>query len=192
MPTRTFLLVALLVGGCDARFIDLRPESERPGAPDGVDAGPPAREDGGIDDVDGGGGTVDAGGGEDASPPADGGSPPEDTGTGEEVLAVGSLEGRGGYDAAGTVTLSRTADGYVLELGDDFDSAGVPGPVVVVTPRDALGTSLTGEDLKVASLEVTSGAMRFELASIPDDPAYVFIYCEPFGVETARAAMEAP
>lgn len=175
-----FALVALF--GCDAIYTDLRPQ---------------AGADGGLPVLDAFTTDADLDPGADASVP-DGGSPsdggtPADAGDTSGVTLVGTFEGRGGYDAAGTATLRPSGSELELVLSDDFASAAVPGPVVVVTSRSAIGTSLTAEDTVVARLDGDSvrGGNTFAvpLAEAPS-PAYAFIYCEPFGVETARAALE--
>lgn len=176
---RLLLLPCLALVGCDAIYTDLRPDSPP------VDAGL-ASADAAPADAFADGGVADAGLDRDAGPETDAGAP-------SAITLVGAFEGRGGYDAAGTATLQSTDTGLELVFSEDFASAAVPGPVVVVTPRSAIGTSLTAADTVVARLDSGSirGANRFdvELAE-PPSPAYVFIYCEPFGVETARAVME--
>ncbi len=190
-------LTLLLLGalGCDARFVDLRPSSLADASitdtlPDtaAADAG----ADTSTADSDAGM-TVDASTGSDASM-ADTGAP--DTGTTSTVIAQGRFQGRSGYDAAGGVRIeSLGGSAYVVVLEDDFESAAVPGPAVVVTARDAIGTALVDADILVTRLTAAQirgpGRYTFDAATLPADP-YVFIYCEPFGVETARAATEAP
>ena len=109
-------------------------------------------------------------------------------------VLVGSFEGRGGYDAAGSVTLAPAeGGGLLLTLSDDFASAAVPGPALVVTSRDRLGTALTDADTLVTRLgaDMIRGPGTFSVPlAAPPEPAWVFVYCEPFGVETARARLE--
>jgi len=181
---RTFLVLSasLAAFGCDAIYTDLRPAQP---AVDGAMAG----TDGGLVAVDAG-----------PVPLADAGVAPDggpvvamDAATPASEL-VGTFEGRGGYDAAGTATLRSTGEGLELVFSNDFSSAAVPGPVVVVTSRSAIGTGLTDADTLVARLDGDSiaGANTFAVdLPAPPDPAFVFVYCEPFGVETARAALEA-
>jgi hypothetical protein len=182
-----FLLAAAT--GCDAPYTDLRPALA-------------AQTDGSTAKLDAGSGSVgDAGPPLDAeafpSPDAgsmtDGGPVAADAGSAAPAALVGTFEGRSGYDAAGTATLRSAGGALELVLSDDFASAAVPGPVVVVTARPAIGTALTDADTVVARLDgdSISGGNTFDvpLAAAPE-PAHVFIYCEPFGVETARAALE--
>ena len=78
-------------------------------------------------------------------------------------------------------------------MSDDFSSAAVPGPVVVVTARSAIGRELEDGDIVVTSLSASQiagpGTFSFSTDSIPEDDVFVFVYCEPFGVETARAEL---
>ncbi|MCB9618087.1 MAG: hypothetical protein H6724_01405 [Sandaracinus sp.] len=172
----------LALFGCEASFTDLRPD-------DLVvdDAGTPAAPDAQV--------ALDAGiVGEDAAVASDAGLPSEDAGTPvATVVAAGTWEGRGGYDASGGVSLEHLGgDRYALVTSEDFASASVPAPVLLVSDREALGSRLMPSDVRIATLDASQirGAQRFEvtLASVP---AYAWVYCEPFGVETARARLEA-
>jgi hypothetical protein len=176
-----WVLTSFVLFGCDARFSDLRPEE--------------ASLDAGANVIDAGGAAIDAAPDAatdfaDASP--EDAAPPEDASE-VVVVATGAFEGRGGYDAAGRVTLEHLGgDRYALVTSDDFATASVPSPVLLVSDRDALGSRLQASDVRVATLSASQlrGAQRFEL-TLTSIPAYVWVYCEPFGVETARAALEA-
>lgn len=178
-----WVLTTFVLFACDARFSDLRPEE--------------ASLDSGTSGVDAGGLPVDAGGidtSEDASRPED--AAPADTTTpgAGSIVATGSFEGRGGYDASGRVTLEHLGgDRYALLTSDDFATASVPSPVLLVSDRDALGSRLQASDVRIATLSASQlrGAQRFEL-TLTSIPTYAWVYCEPFGVETARARLEAP
>lgn len=119
-----------------------------------------------------------------------------DVGIGGEVVGRGAFEGRSGYEASGTATLeSLGGDRYAIVLSPDFSSASVPDPVIVTSSRPSLGTALQDGDVMVARLggEEIRGGGRHEISDARIGEArYVFIYCVPFGVETARAALEAP
>jgi hypothetical protein len=165
--------------GCDARYSDLRPDEARVDA--GLDASP-ATTDASLD--------TDAGVALDAAPALDAGL--SEDGSAAVVIASGPWEGRGGYDAAGQVTLEHLGgDRYALVTSVDFASAAVPSPVLLVSDRDALGSRLLPTDQRVATLDASQlrGVHRFEL-TLPRVPTYAWIYCEPFGVETARARLE--
>lgn len=198
MPHRNLrqplLIAAALLGfGCDAIYTDLRPEPS-PSGDAGVqqsDAGPPAADAAMVTDA----APVET----DAAVPAtDGGAAidagaPEDAGAPAPAVYVGTFEGRGGYDAAGTATIRSTDSGYELSFSDDFATARVPGPAIVVTARPSIGTALTAADTVIDRIsgDRFTGAQSYpvNLPELPD-PLYVFIYCEPFGIETGRALLE--
>lgn len=129
----------------------------------------------------------------DASPPDDSTSPDAEAPL-PTVVREGRWSGRGGYDAAGAVTLEHLGGArYAVVTSDDFATAAVPSPVLLLSDRDALGTAITAADLRVATLGAGQlrGAHRFEI-ELDAIPAFAWIYCEPFGIETARAPLEAP
>ncbi|MEM9071747.1 MAG: hypothetical protein AAGE52_24775 [Myxococcota bacterium] len=170
--TRAFLACAILVLGCDARFENLR---------SGLDSQDAAQPDTGA--VPDAGVVPDAGAGQDAGP-----------GDEPTVIGEGEFEGRTGYDASGGVRVEQTGpQSYQVVLGDDFASAAVPGPVLVVSGRDRLGTALVSEDILVTRLSRDqirgAGTYTFETNELPGN-THVYVYCEPFGVETARARLE--
>jgi hypothetical protein len=171
-----WILSCVVALGCDAHFSDLSPDE----APE-LDAGAVPTSDAGV--------ALDAAAVDAFVPePPDAGTAPTPT-----AVASGNFEGRGGYDAAGSVTLEHLGgDRYVLVTSDDFASAAVPSPVLLVSDRDALGARLQPSDQRVATLNASQirGAHRFEL-TLASIPAYAWVYCEPFGVETARARLEA-
>ena len=168
-------LVALALLGCDAGYFDLRP----------------AGSDGGARDV----GVL-----LDATVPGDAGVPGDSGGCGsacpgEVVISTGTFGGLNGYNAAGSATIVRLGDGsHELRLSNDYSSAGVPGPVVVLTTRDTLGNSGVQPAMGDVNLgDVgTSGAHTFPIPAGGEAAAYVWIYCFPFTVDTARATMVAP
>ena len=91
----------------------------------------------------------------------------------------------------GTARVRQLANGrFVLDLSADFGVSGVPGPVVVLSTRPDLGTSIepTLGDVEVAELRASSGAQSYDLGPTFNAP-YVWVYCKPFGVEIARAAL---
>ncbi len=180
------LLVALL--GCEASFDDLRQMSA-------LDAGSPDRDATGAPD-----GGLDATSDLDASIDLDAGSISAPDGAFDaaapapRVVATGTWEGRGGYDAEGGVTLAHLGgDRYALITGDDFVSASVPSPVLLLSDREALGARLEPAEIRVATLSAAQirGMHRYEL-TLDRVPTFAWVYCEPFGVETARARLEAP
>jgi hypothetical protein len=151
------LLLAILLAGCSATFVDDRPPPDPAGAdlseaprPDlaGVDAGP------------------------------------------ERVLARGSFGPRDGHLGEGTVEIVESSGTLTLRFGGDFRVSGVPGPVVVVSTRDDMGTTIDPAqgDLDLGTLKATSGAQTYALGA-DTGRRVVFVYCKPFGVEVARAIL---
>jgi hypothetical protein len=107
------------------------------------------------------------------------------------VFARGTFTGRAGHGGSGTATLERTSDGSVeLVFGDDFSVTAVPGPVVVLTAREELGTTIAASDLEIGVLSLTVGAQRYRLANGDGGRRNVFVFCKPFGVEVAKADLE--
>jgi len=108
-------------------------------------------------------------------------------------LASGTFEGRAGHAGSGTAELVREADGrVVLRFGSDFTVSGVPGPVVVLSSRDALGGAInaTKGDLHLGTLVASSGAQSYPVPGGDGGRRWAWVYCEPFAVEIARARLE--
>ena len=209
MPRMELLLLLSLVvwlGACDAAFHDLRPE-DTPPAPSG-DTGAPdpdASTDGGRDvrsETDGEADTTTATSDADTSarPDADAdGEPDTDTTDtndvqGGRVVAEGQFRPRD-YDGKGTVELYRLASGsWELRLGEDFQVDNTPGPVVILTTRETMGSDIKPQmgDKELGVLRSNSGADRYAIPDGPGDRRVAFIYCKPFGAEMLRAILEAP
>src|SRR3954467_10192864 len=123
-----------MVGGCQASFIDLRPLEERfPPDMAGVtppDLSAPQLDFSGVDLI-----------GFDFTQP-----PPPDLANGSETtLASGTFVGRAGHAAGGGASRVTKTDGTMeLRFAADFMVTDVPGPVVVLTSRDTLGTAVDG------------------------------------------------
>jgi hypothetical protein len=185
---RFSFLIAILAGGCQAQFVDLRPQSERAtdGGADDLSAAEdlkPAPPDlVGIDFTG-----VDFWGVDLTEPP------PPDLATGPETtIASGPFMGRAGHSAAGTASLVTKSDGSEeLRFGSDFTVTGVPGPVVVLTMRDAIGTSIDPSqgDLELGTLKSTSGAQSYPLPNGDLGRRRAWVFCKPFGVEVGKALM---
>lgn len=161
--------------GCEASFQDLRPAASS--QPEAGDAGRPAEPR------------------EDAGPTlGDLGAPPDAPASqpGERVQKTGAWEGRSDYRARGTVRLVLAASGqYALETSEDFEVSGVPGPVLVLSRRDALGARLDpAQDVELGALRANRGAQSYPLPAGVDDRMWAWIFCKPFGVEVARAGLE--
>ncbi|MEL6179047.1 MAG: hypothetical protein AAFS10_08840 [Myxococcota bacterium] len=163
------------LGGCEASFEDLRPGGE------------PLTVDPLADDPLTGNTTTD-------------GSTSDDTTMvlpepGEELLVLqGQMEDQG-YDGEGTVSLYLQSDGtYVLRFGDDFLVDSVPGPVVVMTVEDSLGSRIDPErgDLELGPLERDSGPSSYALPFAPGPRMWAWVYCKPFGLDVSRARLMEP
>lgn len=175
---------AWAVSACDAGFEDLRPEAvkaaQRGGGP--VDAAAPRADAATGGALDAGAAADDGGAGRaDAAPPAE-----------EVVIAEGRWMPTD-YPATGTSTLVRLADGgFALRFSDDFSTSGVPGPVVVLSTRAALGSRIDpgAGDLRLGAMSTVRGAQMYRLPEAPGDRRRAFVFCEPFGVEVAHAVLE--
>jgi hypothetical protein len=167
MRTRRAVLklgVVLALAGCDATFVDQRTGSTSDARPAEPGIAPPSAGDG---------------------------APAEGLPAG--VFAAGTFEGRAGHAGAGSAELVRESDGrIILRLGSDFLVSGVPGPVVVLSRRDALGKSIDAAagDLNLGTLQSTSGAQSYVVPGGDGGRRYVWVFCEPFAVEIARAKLE--
>ena len=163
-----------LTAACDARVIDLRSDEARALA--NADVGV-FRRDAGF---------VDAGAGIDAG----------FNDAGIETAALlreGTWTGRSDYQAVGQVSLERAEDGRLeLRFSDDFIVSRVPGPVVVLSYRDSIGRGIdpAAGDVDLGRLERSSGAQTYAVPPGADDRDFAWVYCEPFALEVARAALE--
>ena len=110
----------------------------------------------------------------------------------------GTFIGRAGHLGSGSVALLDYPAQDLIELrfGADFFCSDVPGPVVVLTARDDLGTSLDAlaGDLEIATLKSTSGAQSYFLrgSDVVASRDNVFVFCKPYGLEVAKAALSSP
>ncbi len=191
LPLAAAAAVALgALAGCDARFelIDdsLGGSTSPPDAGVSLDQGTPDPLDAGVADA---GPDPDAG--QDASVDAGPGEP--DAGPLDGVAFAGPFEGRAGYSASGSVSLEDLGEGMVrITLSDDFQTARVPGPVLIVTDRTEIGRSLDrSRDIIVHRFRSSEliGPSVFEVPLVLPATPTVFTYCEPFTVETGRALL---
>src|SRR5690606_9311557 len=158
----TSALACLGLVACHASFEDFR--DEPPGALDASDTSlPDAATDAPVD------ASVDA------APDPDGGT---------ELVASGTFEGRAGYRAEGTVRLERTPAGLILRFDGSFSSQSVPGPVVVLSERDALQGGLDASlgDVELAVLQSREGSQQYAVPEEAVGARYAWIYCRPFRV----------
>ena len=108
------------------------------------------------------------------------------------VLAQGDWTARTGHPASGSVELIQHPDGVEVRFGADFESTPVPGPVILLTQRAEVGSSINvgAGDLEITTLTAASGAQSYFISEDVSDYKYVWIFCKPFGVEIARATLE--
>lgn len=163
------LVLALSGAGCNAQFVDLRPESERASTPI-----PPAGSGG------------DGGGSGDGGAVSDGGSSP-----GETRVASGRFEGRAGHGGSGGAALYRVGGAFELRFDADFTVSAVPGPAIFLTSRADMGGSIDAQaDIKLGNLTAFNGAQRIAVPGGAEvGRRNVFIYCQPFRVEVSKAAL---
>jgi hypothetical protein len=110
---------------------------------------------------------------------------------GAVTFARGTFEGRDGHSGSGPAELVRLSDGSVeLRFGAAFVASGVPGPVVVLSSRDDMGTTIDSAlgDLSLGTLISTRGEQSYPVPG-DDGRRVAFVFCKPFGVEVARAIL---
>ena len=179
-PRMAVAMLAAGLIGCDASFV-----SEQATNPD---RGPSTvRQD------TGGSVVSDAGGSDSAT--TDSAATGQDSGAtvGAGVFARGSFEGLSGYKGEGTAELVRTSSGAIeVHFSSDFSTSSIPGPVIVLTERATLDTidPAKGDIHLGALLPPFSGRKTFEVPQDAGQRRYVFVYCEPFNIQTARAKLE--
>lgn len=164
----TLALHVTLLAACNAQFVDLRPESERQSTPI-----PPLA-------------SATDGGGLDLGETGDGGDVPS-----EVRVAVGSFEGRAGHGGSGGASLVRVGSDLELRFDADFAVSAVPGPAIFLTSRADMGGSIDAQaDIKLGTLTAFNGAQRIAVPAGADvGRRNVFVYCQPFRVEVAKAAL---
>ena len=186
----SLLAASALLVACDASFDDLRVRAD--GA--AVDRGAPS-VDAGVDSLANDtrasdGELPDAAVAGDAAVGADLGPP--DSGPAAGPVSEGSFTGVSGYQAKGTATVERLADGsFRLDFSSDFSVSSAPGMVVVMSDRQQLGTIQTGTgDVRIKELTSVSGAQSYPLSAAAAQRKYVQIFCEPFGVDIGHAELK--
>lgn len=179
----TILLLAGLTG-CNASFEDLRPPGmddggspERSQLEQGVDVG---RSDGAAASD-----ALSADGAADSAPTADAGL--------VGPISRGTFGGLSGYQVTGEATVQRQADGsFKLLFSSSFSASNGPALVVVMSDRATLGTIQPAQgDVRVAELKSNSGAQSYDLSAAAASRGFVWIFCEPFGVDFGKAELKA-
>lgn len=106
-------------------------------------------------------------------------------------LAAGTFTGRAGHGGSGSAQLYRRADGVVeVRLLMDFSVTPVPGPAVFLTSRTDMGNTIDPQtDLNLGTLQSASGAQSYAVPTDDGTRRNVFVFCQPFRVEVAKAAL---
>ena len=158
---RQWLVLFPLVLGCEARFLDHRLPAE---------AMFPIPADGFGESTD-----------------LAGTSP----GDAEKLLAQGMFVGRAGHAGSGDAHLHRSQGVLEVRFAANFSVSGVPGPAVFLTSRDSMGGSIDAQaDVNLGTLRSISGAQSYRLPPGADvGRRNVFVFCQPFRVEVAKAAL---
>src|SRR4051812_17677570 len=110
------------------------------------------------------------------------------------LVATGRFIGRAGHVAAGGVELYDHEGTTEVRFLPDFSISDVPGPVVVLTPRDSLGIAIdpVAGDLSVAPLRTPMGAQSYFANAGGLPPTSVFVFCMPYGLEVGKAPLGGP
>ncbi|MEM0970584.1 MAG: DM13 domain-containing protein [Verrucomicrobiota bacterium] len=105
-----------------------------------------------------------------------------------EEIASGTFTGKSDHVTTGSVTITKTDDGYAIVLGKDFRLDGAPDP------RVGLGKDGYESSTDVGALRENEGEQSYPLAKSVDPAEFneVWIWCRrfnvPFGV--AKLASE--
>lgn len=160
------IICPLLLVGCEARFLDQR--SANPLVQTPVDAAMAPVDLAGRDLA-----------GVDLATPVD------------KLVAQGSFMGRAGHAGSGDGMLYRTPGGVEVRFAANFSASGVPGPAVFLTSRDSMGGSIDSQaDISLGTLKSTSGMQVYPVPAGADvGRRNVFVYCQPFRVEVAKATL---
>ena len=98
----------------------------------------------------------------------------------------GNLETKSGYTLEGSFSLSKTEDGLLLELGEDYlASSTLPGLYVNLSNN----TNTTVQAYEIGAVSVFSGAHSYQLPTSIGlmDYQYLLYWCKPFNVKVGEA-----
>jgi hypothetical protein len=103
-----------------------------------------------------------------------------------EVVATGTFTGKSNHRTNGSVAVHKTASGYTVELGSDFDHDGAPDP--------KLGFGRDGYDAaaKFSPLRANTGAQSYKIPAKIDAESYteVWVWCEKYSVPLGVAKLK--
>lgn len=159
------------------------------------DAGSDARADAGPDDLpsDTGATDADAGAASDAAMgDVSGGT---DAGAADRLVARGVFENIN-YQTFGSAEVWELAGGeFELRFSADFVTTDdIPGPAVALSVNPDISPTLVAAegDVDLGALQRARGAQSYRLPFAPGPREYAWVWCQPFGVEVARARLVAP
>lgn len=105
----------------------------------------------------------------------------------DETLVTGEFTGKSDHITTGAVTIKKVANGYIVELGNDFSLDGAPDPKV--------GFGKDGEYKATAQLGHLASNTGKQIYVIPanldvSDFNEIYIWCEKFSVPLGVAALK--
>lgn len=104
----------------------------------------------------------------------------------ESTSFQGKLATKSGYTLEGSFTFSKTEDGLLLALGDDYKaSSTLPGLYVYLSNNN----NTTAQAYEIAAVKIFSGAHSYLLPSSIGLKYYQYIlyWCKPFNVKVGEA-----
>ena len=106
--------------------------------------------------------------------------------TDARVVASGEFHGASNHVTTGKVVIKQTADGFIVELAEDFSLDGAPDPKLGFG-KDGYDTSTT-----FAPLRSKTGAQRYAIPDGIDVANYneFYIWCEQFSVPLGIAELQ--
>ena len=114
----------------------------------------------------------------------------------DNATRTGTLQGSGGYESKGTVTLSQDEQGNItLATGEDFEVEFALGTFLYLS-NDLSGSAIISTGLEIADIsQSTTGAQSFNVTAINDQVTldtyqYVIILCKPAQLVFGSATLE--
>lgn len=119
-----------------------------------------------------------------------------DSTTMNSIIRTGTLQGSGGYESKGTVTLSQDGQGnIILATGEDFEVEFALGTFLYLS-NDLSGSAIVSSGLEIADIsQSTTGAQSFNVTNINnqvtlDTYQYVIVLCKPAQLVFGSATLE--
>ena len=121
---------------------------------------------------------------------------PMDTVLTDNTTRTGTLQGSGGYESKGTVTLSQDNQGnIILATGEDFEVEFALGTFLYLS-NDLSGSAIISSGLEIADVsQNTTGAQSFNVTAIDnqvmlDTYQYVIVLCKPARLVFGSATLQ--